>query len=66
MLVNRGMFVTKTMEGRIIEGSIGIGLVVITLPILILSTVGSLCGRILDEVVELERNICKNLQGRGL
>lgn len=66
MISNRGMFLTKTMEGRLIEGFIGIGLIIITLPIMLVSVIGSLCGRVLDRITEIERDLCENLRSRGL
>ena len=63
---NHDLFSTKTMEGKIIEGFIGIVCIVIFSPIMLVAIVGSFCGKILDRVVELERNICENLAERGL
>jgi len=66
MLVNRGAFVTKTMEGRIIEGFIGTMLIILTAPFMIISILGNLCGGVLDASLDIERSICDNLQERGL
>ena len=63
---NHDLFLTRTMEGKIIEGFIGIVCIAVFSPIMLVSIIGSFCGKILDKVMELERTICENLAERGL
>ena len=66
MLGNSRICTTKTMEGRLIEGIVGLALVIITAPIVIISIIGNLCGRILDAVSDFERGLDIYLRERGL